>query len=39
MVAVFTLKMPQLVFTSDGVVVGVVLRSVERYDLESEAGH
>ena len=35
----------RLVFTSDGVVVGVVIRSVERYDLEkmkpkeSEAEH
>ena len=35
----------RLVFTSDGVVVGVVIRSVKRYDLvkikptESEAEH
>ena len=38
-------KALRLVFTSDGVVVGVVIRSIERYDLvkikptESEAEH
>ena len=40
-----TVKYLRLVFTSDGVVVGVVIRRVERYDLvkikptESEAEH
>ena len=42
---VIVIKLLRLVFTSDGVVVGVVFRSVERYDLvkikptESEAEH
>ena len=42
---VIVIKLLRLVFTSDGVVVGVVIRSVERHDLvrikptESEAEH
>ena len=42
---VFPVALLRLVFTSDGVVVGVVIRRVERYDLvktkptESEAEH
>ena len=42
---VIVIKLLRLVFTSDGVVVGAVLRSVERYELvrikptESEAEH